>query len=204
MSFKAFSFQQGKFESHKFIKLRNLWIAAFVNLSEPTQIASQKFQTFLHYTTTDTTFTKSAKGYFENSWRITARRIRRFRLLGKVDLVVQIVRAKKIEVTSLSRDEIVRSPGASFAESVVTSEELWLALAAGTTSRRNRRWPRAWHLGPSDNPADRRWELEESELRMEGGLCRTVKRERGESWWGMYDSSWKGWINIIPICSIEE
>lgn len=91
----------------------------------------------------------------------------------------RIASAKEIGMTGLSKDGTACSPGVSSAGSVVASGELCPALAAGTTSRRNRRWPRAWHPGPSNYPAGRRSELEESKLRAEGGARRTGKRERG-------------------------
>jgi len=130
--------------------------------------------------------TNSSKGYFENSWRNTeilpSRRI--------VYSIAQIANARRIEVTGLSKDGTARSPDALSVGIVVASGELCLALAVGTTSRRNRQWPRAWHPGPSDNPAGRHWELKESKLRAEGGARRTRKRERGDSWWGMCDTPW--------------
>lgn len=97
------------------------------------------------------------------------------------------------------------SPGASSAGSVVASGELCRVPAAGTTSRRNRRWPRAWHPGPSGNPAGQRWKLEESELRAEGGARRTGKRKKeGRVSGETRDNPWKGWIDINPVCSIED
>lgn len=88
-----------------------------------------------------------------------------------------------------------RSPGASSPGSGVASGALCPAPAAGTTFRRNRRRPQAWHPGPSGNPAGRRSELEESELRAEGGAVAGKSgrgRERGETLVGKTDSRRRG------------
>lgn len=58
--------------------------------------------------------------------------------------------------TILRNPGLFLSPDASSAGSVAANGELYPAPAAGTTSRRNRRRLRAWHPGPSGNPAGQR------------------------------------------------
>jgi len=97
-----------------------------------------------------------------------------------------------------------RSPGASSAGNAVASGEPCPAPAAGTTSRRNRRWPRAWHPGPNDNPAGRRTELEEPELRTEGGVAGPAGREKEGDASGERATEGVARIDINPIRSIQE